>query len=98
MSMTPTEDESVVRKLLGDPKRWLETAAARDAAQVRASIDQSRALRAQNILTYLTADRSGWPAEVDAMMREELGIDDLPPLTPPPAQLAPATYEQAPVR
>jgi len=81
MSMTPSEDEQIVRTLLGNTDRWRQQEAVRTAAQVRASIDQSRALRAQNILTYLTADRSGWPAEVDAMLRTELGIDDLPPVT-----------------
>lgn len=80
MSMTPTEDEQVTRVLLGNAERWRNTPEARQAAEVRVGLAQARAARAQNILTYLTADRTSWPADVDAMLRDELGIDDLPPL------------------
>lgn len=80
MSMTPTEDEQVIRTLLGNSERWRNTPEARQAAEVRVGLAQARAARAQNILTYLTADRTAWPADVDAMLRDELGIDDLPPL------------------
>ncbi|WP_433673922.1 hypothetical protein [Microbacterium gorillae] len=82
MSMMPSEDEAVARQLLGNPERWRNEPAARQAAEVRSGLAQARAIRAQSILTYLTADRSSWPAEVDQMMRSELGIDQLPGIEP----------------
>lgn len=92
MSMTPSEDEQMVRKLLSAPDRWRNQPETRQAAEVRVGLAQARATRAQSILTYLTADRSGWPAELDQMLRSELGIDDLPT----PTDEMPMTDDAAP--
>lgn len=77
MSMTPSEDEATIRTLLSDPSRWRSEPAVREAAAVRAGLEQARVMRAQSILQYLNADRSGWPEGVDQMLRVELGIDTL---------------------
>ena len=78
MSMTPSEDEKVTRAILADTARWRDQPAAREAADIRTRLEQNRVIRTQSILTYLTADRSSWPAALDQMLREELGINTLP--------------------